>query len=433
MSSALAIAAVTAVLKDLLINGLIDRDLVSSVGDVVVTALSPDRIETGADEVSQLNLFMYNAVPNTGWRNVGLPSRDGNGTRTSNPPLALDLSYLVSAYGAKDFHAEILLGYAMQLLHETPVLARAAIRVALSPTPVSGGGGLPPTLEALATSNLADQIEQIKIAPVTMNADEMSRLWTAFGAKYRPSACYRVSVVLIESTLPTRSPLPVLMRGENDRGVVVQPSLDPPFPTLVSATPPNEQTAARLNETVTLKGFHLDGEPGDAIAVLMSHPRFSAPLEIAPLGGGTATELKFQIPNDAANVPAGLYAVSVGFSKAGKLYRTTNELGLALAPNNPILSPASPIARDGDGNVTLTATVSPQVWNGQRASLLLGAREVHANSFSAAKTNTLIFPFKAIPPDDYFVRLRVDGVESILIDRTVTPPVFDPSQKITIT
>ncbi len=39
MSSALAIAAVTAVLKDLLINGLIDHDLTASIGDVSVSAL----------------------------------------------------------------------------------------------------------------------------------------------------------------------------------------------------------------------------------------------------------------------------------------------------------------------------------------------------------------------------------------------------------
>ena len=33
-----------------------------------------------------------------------------------------------TAYGVDDFQAEILLGYAMHLLHERPVLDRAAIR-----------------------------------------------------------------------------------------------------------------------------------------------------------------------------------------------------------------------------------------------------------------------------------------------------------------
>ena len=53
------VAAVTAVLKDLLHNGIIDRDLTSSVGDVTVSALPPDRVVTqGQPETSQLNLFL---------------------------------------------------------------------------------------------------------------------------------------------------------------------------------------------------------------------------------------------------------------------------------------------------------------------------------------------------------------------------------------
>lgn len=431
MSSALGIAAVTAVLKDLLINGLIDRDLNASIGDVTVTALPPDRITTGTDEASQLNLFLYNVTPNAGWRNADLPSRNGRGERTANPALALDLNYLLTAYGAHEFHTEILLGYAMQLLHESPVLARAAIRTALSPTPVTGGGGLPPTLQALATSELADQIEQIKIAHRPMTMDELSKLWTMFGAKYRPSACYAVSVVLIESVAPKRSPLPVLTRGLNDVGVVVQPNLLSPFPTLFAATFENEQTAARLNEIVTLDGTSLDGEAGDSVVILLNHRLFNAPVTVNPLAGATDTRVPFRIPNNAADFPAGVYAASVGFVNAGNLYRTTNAFGLALAPNNPGL-PASPLARDGNGNLNVTVTCAPEVWRGQRASLLLGDREANAAAFNAAKTNTLNFSFPGIPPGDYFVRLRVDGVESILIDRTVTPPAFDNAQRVTI-
>ncbi|MBD0326353.1 MAG: DUF4255 domain-containing protein, partial [Pyrinomonadaceae bacterium] len=87
MSTALAIASVTAVLKDLLHNGLIDHDLVSSLGDVLVSALPPDRIDISETTGnSQLNLFLYQVTPNTGWRNVGLPSRDGRGERLTNPP-----------------------------------------------------------------------------------------------------------------------------------------------------------------------------------------------------------------------------------------------------------------------------------------------------------------------------------------------------------
>ena len=81
MSNALAIAGVTAVLKDLLNNGLIDHNVTGAVGgNVTVTALPPDRVVApGAQEGNQLNLFLHQVTPNAGWLNTGLPSRALNG------------------------------------------------------------------------------------------------------------------------------------------------------------------------------------------------------------------------------------------------------------------------------------------------------------------------------------------------------------------
>ena len=81
MSNALAIASVTAVLKDILNNGVIDNQLSGVVGDVTVSALPPDRVLVERPpETSRLNLFLYQVTPNQGWRNVALPSRDASGS-----------------------------------------------------------------------------------------------------------------------------------------------------------------------------------------------------------------------------------------------------------------------------------------------------------------------------------------------------------------
>ncbi|MDD5410697.1 MAG: Pvc16 family protein, partial [Methylobacter sp.] len=92
MSSALAIAGVTAVLRDLLNDGLINHDATGTLGSTItVSAGPPDRVipASGGTESSQLNLFMYHVTPNSGWRNEGLPSRDSSGNqRLSNAPLA---------------------------------------------------------------------------------------------------------------------------------------------------------------------------------------------------------------------------------------------------------------------------------------------------------------------------------------------------------
>ena len=62
MSSALAIAGVSAVLRDLLNNGLIDHGATDKVGVTITVSVGPpDRVipASGGTETSQLNLFMY--------------------------------------------------------------------------------------------------------------------------------------------------------------------------------------------------------------------------------------------------------------------------------------------------------------------------------------------------------------------------------------
>ncbi len=299
MSSALAIAGVTAVLRDLLNDGLINHQAVGSLGgSVKVSVGPPDRVvsEGGTGtEAPQLNLFLRQVTPNPGWRNEGLPSRDPSGRqRLSNPPLALDLHYLLSAYGAVDLHPEILLGVAMQRLHETPVLSRQAIRTALIPSP-GIGGGLPAALRALANSGLENQIELIKITPEPLTTEELSNLWSATTSPMRPTAAYVASVVLIESDRPARSPLPVLARGEGDRGVEVAPGLIPPVPTLDSVVPPGHQPVARLGEIIELRGHHLDGT---GRTVLLTNDRFDIeePVPVLATGGASGFSSPYRSP-----------------------------------------------------------------------------------------------------------------------------------------
>jgi uncharacterized protein (DUF2141 family) len=422
MSNALALAAITAVLKELLEGALPEASDVG--GAVEVTARAPDLIQAEGNDQRQLNLFLYQVTPNPGWANVGLPARDGRGERTANPPLALDLHYLLTAYASANFQAEIILGYAMQCLHQWSVLPRKKLGEMQSKWKTDGDA----LRRALGTSDLANQVEQIKICPERIGVEGLSNLWTAFQTNYRPTAAYLVSVALIESALPARSALPVLRRGPEDRGAVVPPDLTPPFPTLVAVMPPNQQPSVRLGETLTLSGFHLLGEPGDHIEVMAKHPRLSAAADLELQGGPTATEIRARLPDDPHHLPAGTYALTVGYKKNGQIYRTTNQLPFSLAPTLTLQKGAKRVK----GKVRLEVKCTPQVWQGQRASLLLNDREVIAARFKEEKADTLTFTFEEIPAGDYWLRLRVDGVESLLVNRAVTPPEFDVTQKVTI-
>ena len=413
MSTGLAIAAVTAVLKDQLGNAVSPLTAILNVS-VDVSAIAPDRISISDEMAPRLNLYLYGVTPNQGWRNSGLPSRNGNGVRLTNPPLALDLHYLLTAYGSDNYQAEVLFGRAMQSLHEVPQLARDTIRDILAATASE-------TIN-LSQAGLADQIELVKISPEPMNTEDISKLWTAFQSTYRPTAAYRASVVLIQADQPTQTPLPVLTRGPADAGPVVTPGLIPPYPTFTECILQANQTAARLGESLRLRGHHLQGT-GHALTFI--HQRLGLDRELQPLAEDiTSKEIRVSLPEDSSEWPVGIYLV-YGTITQGTENRRTNTVPLALAPRIDSI-----VVATDNSTTTFTLTVTPEVWAEQSASLIVGSHEVSAESFTSEKTDTLTFTVEDLLPGVYRLRLRVDGIESILIDRSTSPPTFDETQQV---
>ncbi|WP_088239778.1 DUF4255 domain-containing protein [Calothrix rhizosoleniae] len=205
MSNALSIAAVTAVLKHILENGMVRDAIAKSVGDVIVTAIPPDTISVGIDERAQLNLFLYQVSQNRNvdwisqeFRDIYSKSRENQ--HPKHPPLALDLHYLLTAYGSKDFQIELLLGYAMQLLHQTPTITSDTIKSILNHVcEVNASSIFSQALVSIDVSNLTKKLGNIKLSPQFLNMEDNSRLWSALQTHYRPSASYQASMVLIDT------------------------------------------------------------------------------------------------------------------------------------------------------------------------------------------------------------------------------------------
>jgi Pvc16 N-terminal domain len=432
MSTALAIAGVTAVLRDLLNDGLINHNVSGVLGSTVtVSVLPPDRV-VGANgtEASQLNLFLHQVTPNLGWRNERLPSRDASGRqRLSNAPLALDLHYLLSAYTAGDLHAEILLGYAMQLLHETPVLTRSAIQTALNPSPGTGTA-LPPALRALADSGLERQVEQIKVTPEYLSTEEVSKLWTAMQTHFRPTAAYTASVVLIEAAQPAIAALPVLSRGQvdaatgRDRGVMVEPDLQPRVPTLERVVPDDAQPVARLGEGITLEGHRLAGTSRE---ILFANDRFAIEETLPVADGDAEGSIAFTIPAaDAADFPVGVYRVAARLVRPAEAApRETNRVAMTLAPH--LTGLPAVVVRNGAGTAAFTVDFVPALRAGQSVKLFLGQQAYAPAPFTPPAT-TLDFVIANAPVGDHLARLRIDGIDSPIIDRAAVPPAFLPQR-----
>ncbi len=415
MSNTRAIAAVTATLTALLqrVTSTIGNDPPDSdLLNVRITAKPLDKARDASDTPDQLNVFLYQVAPNVAKRNYDYSYSTNN---PSAIPLALDLFYLLTAYGegSDDSRAHRLLGRAMTILHDQAVLRSADIKA------------------ALAGNDLYRQVERVRITPHAISSEEMSKLWPIFQIGYRLSVGYQLSVILIDAPTPAPSPLPVLVRGRIDdpsHPDYVNPDLIPITPTLSTLTIPNQQPSARLGDTLVLNGYNLTGSP---LLVDFAHLTQQASESVSPLAGGNATTLSVVVqssPPDDTAWPAGAWSVSVSATNPGDPDRESNPLYFTLAPR---ITGFSPGARDANGDLTLTLTVTPEIWDDQDVWLLLDTIEVpRADS---GRTHAPQFRLSNPPAGPHRCRLRVDGVQSFLIASfTVTPPQFDPTQTVTL-
>jgi hypothetical protein len=412
VTSSLGIAATTAVLRQLLQNAIPAAQLFGVLGAIDVTALPPDRIDVAAEK-SSLNLFMYQARPNTGWSIAEIPSHDTTGRRLNNPPLALDLSYMLSAYGAQNFHGEILLGYGAIVLHQTRVLLRETVKATFS------GGALPPDLALLATSGLDGQEELVKLTMDSMSVDELSRLWSVFGEKYRPSIAFQATVVLLRGTDPVASPGPPVQRARLAVTTSISPTIDAVEPAMVTAG---------AGVTIDLVGSGLLTR--DAVA------RFSSGESALPAAVSTTTRVRVALP---AGLRAGVNTVRVQQpSRFESDTRSGVESNVAPFTLRPVFTAAGGGAPDiaisaridsgQQTSATITVRLAPPVGRRQSVSLLLGETGVAAGaaprSYAIAapsrdgdasdETDTIAFAVNNVRRARYYVRLRVDGAETEL-------------------
>jgi len=397
MSDFYAVAGVSAVLKWMLSDAVTSSGLNTTFPSATISILSPDLVATGADESPQLNLFMYYASVNSAYRNVGLPSRDSQGNRIANPPLALNLHYLVSAYGKTELDPEILLAWAMQIFHENQILTRQTIQNQLAAMASSHGATI--EMQAVAKTPLANQVEQLKIIPEALSNEEISKLWMAFNTHYRPTTSYQVSVVLIEETRPIKSNMPV-----QTRQLLAIPGQ---APEITSINPASVAT----NKQLTINGQYLLGDnPRDTVVVIDDITIVPDVLQ--------SNCLKITIP---ASLPAGVRKLRV---VRGVSFRTGGVAhpGFTSAPFlfalTPTITTAPPITIKV-GN-TLSLNVSPDIGSNQRATLFIGNMAVSRDLVPAGApaTSTTVsftipkdFPASASPQA---LRLQVDNVDSPL-------------------
>jgi hypothetical protein len=253
-----------------------------------------------------------------------------------------------------------------------------------------------------------------------------------------------VSVVLIERELPKRTPLPVLSRGARDlatgrdAGVGVHPDLLPATPMLAAIEPPGGRPAMRLGDPVTLLGHRLDA--GD-VRVRFTAPETGETLELAPDGAAAPDRIVVVLPEGPPLPPAsplagtgadpgawriGAYLVDVVLRSADAPERTTNRIPALLAPRT------APAAAADPGGTLVTVGCQPNIRETQAVAIVAGQAEQPLDPL-AAPADSVSAVFADLPPGPGLpVRLRVAGIDSLLVDPVAKPPAFDPTQLVTV-
>ncbi len=430
MSNGLAIAAVTSTLKLL---------LESHLNLHPVSTFPPDKARNG-NTGDQINLFLYHTAIDAAWRNMDIPYQVRPG-EIGQPPLPLNLFYLITAYGEgdDDIKSHRLLGRAMSVLHDHPLLGRAEIEL------------------IVPDSELQNQVERVRITFQPMSLDEMSKLWMIFQTQYRISTAYQVSVVLIDSSRTTQTALPVLKRN-----IAVRPFRQPVIDEILPATDGSLPAAIMLGSQLKIKGQNLQGNRGDVVKV-----SFGTEISTVPPDSISAKQILVTL-SDTLHLLAGINGAQVvqqivyGTPLDPKSSLDELKAPVKPLPSDPhsgfesnimpfVLSPT--ITRDNTGifNITpeevgghtakLTITLSPEVGKSQRVVLLLDefnpptTRAALAYSFNAPprdKPNdpptspSIAIPISGVALGQYLVRVQVDGAESQLtMDTDKNSPTFN--------
>jgi hypothetical protein len=434
MSNFLAIATVTATLRRIMQDTLITAasEEPGGVSGAYAYSQRPDGNGTGSTIDKGVNIYLYQVTPNAAYRNADLPIRRPDGTLVNRPQAALDLDYLFSFYGEETYlEPQRVMGVVVRTLHSRPILTRAMIRDTLAD----------PLFNFLTASNLADQIELVKLAPLNLSLEELSKLWSVFfQTPYALSVAYQATVVLIESEETFQEALPV--RQPN---VYAVPYRQPVVERVADSTGDDQPIVA--DSTLNIWGRKLHGE--------VTQIRIASQYVTPP---DPILDTKIQLP--LSSVPAGKLAAGVqGLQVIHRVLMGTppvehrgfesNVAPFILHPkiqqdsvSGAYLVSKSSVTGSGDGpyagNITLQVT--PAIGRTQRVALLLNqiappADEPAAYSFAApdrapsapATDESITIPFSGVDKATYLVRVQVDGAESPLetVGGTYAEPKID--------
>jgi len=405
MSNYLAIATVTATLQRILQSAIqVDVD------GARVTTNRPGDVGGGTPEAG-VNIYLYDVSHNPSWRSTpDLSARRGKG-EVVKPRLGIDLYYLLSFHGNEiELEPQRLLGSVISTLQERRVLSQQMILDTIADS----------TFPFLANSNLAEQVESVKLMLVDLSLEDLSKIWSVFfQTTYSLSIAYQATALLIEGEDLVQRALPA-----RDRAFGVMPySQQPMIARVVAQTGVNQPILAdsalmiqgrQLRGTTTLVRIGgVEVSPQEVNDTLIRLQLSSFPTN-SLRAGVQSLQVVHQIGNSTPSPSDVIPAMNRSIE--------SNAAAFILRPTITDISVSD---LDGSGNdlrsAKLTITTNLIIGKNQRVILLLNERSIEnptAYTFAAAPqtsdANSVVVPINEVKAGTYLVRVQIDGAESLL-------------------
>jgi hypothetical protein len=270
-------------------------------------------------------------------------------------------------------------------------------------------------------SDLADAVELVKLSPLPLSLEDLSKLWSVFfQVPYNLSVAYVATVVVLEGRETPGAALPVL-----ERRLYVHPLQHALIEQVVSAAGPGRPILA--GDTLVLRGRNLR----------RALTRVNVRGVVVEPAAVSEREIRIPLtspPFPPAGVRAGAQGVAVvhpllmGLPPVEHTGFESNVAAFVLSPT--IVAANAPDAQH------VNVTVSPPVGAGQRTTLLLnrvpgGPPTAHAfvNPPAPTDSTAIAFTITGVAAGAYFIRIQVDGAESPLVLDPASP-AFGPTVTI---
>ena len=418
MSNYLAIATITATFQRTL-QSAIQAD----VDGARVTTIRPGNLGSGTPEAG-VNVYLYDIKHNTAWRSSPETTIRGSKGELARRRLGLDLYYLLTFYGNEiELEPQRLLGSTISTFQECRIFTKQMILDTLDDSAFS----------FLTDSNLAEQVESIKLSILDLSIEDLSKIWSVFfQTPYNLSIAYIASSVLIDGEDMAQRALPVRGIDFAPMPLSQQPTIEKVTSSLGASQPILADSNLRiygkqlLNQITQIRIGGIEKAPQDVSDTQINLQLSSFPADSLK-AGVQSLQVIHQVVDPTQSRPKNGMPLKYR-------YVESNVAAFILRPTITEVNISNIQGRGNDlrsGELIIQTNLI--IGRSQRVVILLNEWSMNSPlsySFGSpprtVDSNSVTIAVADVKAGSYLVRIQIDGAESLLnVDKDASSSTFN--------